>query len=102
MIQTSKVARTGPKIRTGTDWYGGTDFLVRIFLVRSVVRIFGPNFFGPVRWYGKSVPKFLVRSGGTENPYQLGPWYGKSVPVRIGPWSGLVRGPNWSEVRIGT
>ena len=35
-------------------------------VARTAVR----NWSGPVRWYGKSVPKFLVRSGGTDFPYR--------------------------------
>ena len=80
-------------------------------LVRSgpMVRKIRTEIFGPVRWYGFSVPIFLVRSGGTDFPYRY-LWSGPVVlkirtnlvrgtenPYR----SGLVRGPDWSEVRIG-
>ena len=52
-------ARTGPKIRTGPDKLRGPDFSVRIFLVRSVVRIFWSGLSVPVRIF---VPvRILVR-----------------------------------------
>ena len=41
--------RTGPNNCTGPSWYGGPEFRSVFFLVRSVVRIFGPKLAGPVR-----------------------------------------------------
>ena len=90
-----QIARTGPKIRTGPDKYVGPYILVRIFLVRSVVRIFRSGFFwsgpwsgflvrifiGPVRgpdfWSGyllvRSVSGFLVRIIRTGSDFRTGP-----------------------------
>ena len=82
------VARTGPKIRTGPDKLRGPDFSVRIFLVRSVVRIFrsGYSWSGP--WSGFSGPDF----------HWSGPWsgfFGPDNPYRSGFFCGPVRGPDF-------
>ena len=74
-------ARTGPKIRTGPDKLRGPDFSVRIFLVRSVVRIFWSGFFRSGPWYGFSGPDFL------------GPVRGPDFSIRI--FTGPVRGPDF-------
>ena len=81
------VARTGPKIRTGPDKLRGPDFSVRIFLVRSVVRIFrsGYSWSGP--WSGFSGPDF----------HWSGPWsgfFGPDNPYRSGFFRSPVRGPD--------
>ena len=78
-------ARTGPKIRTGPDKLRGPDFSVRIFLVRSVVRIFRSGFFRSGPWSGFSGPDFF------------GPVRGPDISVRI--FTGPVRSPDFS-VRI--
>ena len=44
--------RTVAKIRTSTKFGAWNGFLVRNFLVRYVVRIFGPDFFRYGTWYG--------------------------------------------------
>ena len=109
-------ARTGPKIRTGPDKLRGPDFSVRIFLVRSVVRIFrsgffwsgpwsgffGPDIFGPVRGPDNAVRisngPVRVRIFGPDNPYRSG----LSGPVRT--WSGFLKnkkirtGPNLNSI----
>ena len=78
--------RTVPKIRTGPEFGTWSGFLVRDSLVRSVVRIFGPDFCRSGTWSG-------VWSGLEPGPVRgtdFGPK--KSVPGRIffrsGPWSG--------------
>ena len=83
--------RNGPvrsvvRILFGPDFFDpvrGTDILVRIFLVRSVVRIFWSGFFWSGPWSGYFGPDFigpvLVRIFGPDNAYRSGFFRG---PVR--------------------
>ena len=83
--------RNGPvrsvvRILFGPDFFGpvrGTDISVRIFLVRSVVRIFRSGFFWSGPWSGYFGPDFIgpvrVRIFGPDNPYRSGFFCG---PVR--------------------